>query len=110
MSMDESQLAALGDVCDEVRVVTDGQYTLVLLTALRFRSDGQTVTMDALLCPQEHESYMTRLFLERALPSKGANWKPHSFLGRTWHTFSWQNVPKDLSLNEILFGHLDALA
>lgn len=109
MSIEEEQLVALRDLCDEVRVVTDGQYTLVLLTALRFPSDGQTLTMDALLCPQQHENYATRLFLERALPSKGANWKPHSFIGRPWHTFSWQNVGPELSLREILFAHLDPL-
>jgi hypothetical protein len=108
MSIDETQLPALRDVCNEAQIVTDGQYTFALLSGLSFRAGSETQSMDALLCPQEHEGYATRLFLERIVPGKGNNWKPYPFLGRTWHSCSWKDVVREQSLIEILMGHLDA--
>jgi hypothetical protein len=108
MSIEASQLADLQGICNEARIETDGQYTLVYLAGLRFRAGSEDVIMDALLCPQEHSSYTTRLFLERTVPTRGGQWTVHPFLGKSWHACSWQNVPKDQSLLEILLQHLAA--
>jgi hypothetical protein len=108
MSVDPSQLADLQGVCREARIETDGQYTLVYLAELRFRAGSETVVMDALLCPQEHSSYTTRLFLDRTVPTRGGQWTAHPFLGKQWQACSWQNVPKDQPLLQILLQHLAA--
>ncbi|MBU6214750.1 hypothetical protein KGM48_02820 [Patescibacteria group bacterium] len=108
MNIDEAQLVPLRDVCDDAKILAEGQYTFVLLTGLRFRSGDATLTMNALLLPQEHEGYVTRLFVERIVPGKGANWKAYPFLGQTWHACSWKDVVKEQTLVEMLYGHLDA--
>jgi hypothetical protein len=65
--------------------------------------------LDALLCPQQHSNYPTRLFLSAVIPGKGNNWSTHTILSRTWHTWSWNNVPANQRLAEILAQHLRAL-
>jgi hypothetical protein len=66
-------------------------------------------TLDALLCPQQHSSgsYPTRLFLSVPI-GKWPNWSTHTILSRTWHTWSWNNVPASQRLAEILAQHLGA--
>ncbi len=88
--------------------MTEGGKEYILLPNLKFTSDGAEVVLDALLRPGEHSGYPTRLFLARAFPSKGqgAGWSVHTILGRTWHSWSWNGVPSDLPLPQILLGHL----
>ncbi len=66
-------------------------------------------TLDALLCPQQHGGYATRLFLSAPIAGKGNNWSTHVILSRTWHTWSWNHVPANQRLAEILAQHLRAL-
>ncbi len=110
MAIDETQLPLLYDLCEGTQVLTEAQYAFVLLTKLSFRAGAESLTMDALLCPQEHEGYATRLFLERQVPGKGNNWKSYPFLGRTWHACSWKDIVPEQPLLQILLGHLDAFA
>jgi hypothetical protein len=107
-NMDETQFLPLRDISESVQEVSEAQYKFVLLSKLTFKVDGQSITMDALLCPQNHEGYVTRLFLERQIPGKGNNWKDYPFLGRTWYACSWKDVIPEQSLIQILLGHLDA--
>lgn len=65
--------------------------------------------VDGLLALQQHGGYTTRLFLSVPVVGKGANWTVHQILGRTWHSWSWNNVPATLRPIEILVNHLDAL-
>lgn len=65
--------------------------------------------VEALLCIQQHGGYTTRLFLSKPVPGKGANWTTHQILGKTWHTWSWNNVLADIRPAQILGAHLDAL-
>lgn len=64
---------------------------------------------DALLSLQQHSGYATRLFLSQPAVGKGNNWTTHHILGRTWHTWSWKDVPATIRPVEILLGHLGAL-
>lgn len=66
-------------------------------------------TLDALLCPQQHSNYPTRLFLSVPIPGKGNNWSIHTILSRTWHTWSWNYVQANQRLAEILAQHMRAL-
>ena len=68
--------------------------------------------MDALLGLTPQGSYLTRLYLSQPIPErpqiKGntANWTIWSLLGRTWYTWSWQNVPASLPLIQMPPDHL----
>jgi hypothetical protein len=109
MNFAEEQLNDLRSLCREAKVMPEGQHVFVFLSGLRLRHGSETLTMDALLCPQEHSGYATRLFLERSIPDRGANWTIHSILGKPWHTWSWKEVSNDQTLIEILGGHIVAL-
>lgn len=54
-------------------------------------------------------SYPTRLLLPAVVSGKGQNWTEHCIFGRTWHTWSWKDVPADLPIIEVLLNHLGAL-
>ena len=89
--------------------MSDAGITYVYLPNLNITTDGQTRSLDALLCPVQHGGYTTRLFLAEPIPNKGQNWTIHVILSRTWHTWSWNNVPANLELLQILSAHLRAL-
>ena len=95
--------------CSFATVMPEGGVQFILLPKLRFWSNDSVLEMDVLLCPQAHTGYQTRLFLERPIAGKGANWTTHYILGRSWFTWSWNNVPANLPLIEILANHLGAL-
>jgi len=103
------QLEALGAVCARAQVMNDAGIEFVYLEKLKVRSDEQALEIDALLRPGEYAGYTTRLFLSQPVPTKANNWSIHQFLGRAWHTWSWQGVPADLPLIQMLMCHLDAL-
>ena len=109
MKFPAEQLEHLKGLCESVRVVQEGGTSYVHLEKLRFRVGGANQVSDAILCPTAHSGYLTRLFLSAPFPSKGANWSVHQVLGRPWHTWSWQGVPADLPLLQMLLCHLDAL-
>lgn len=98
---------------DELRTLSSGAQEMtevglayVYLPGLKLPCAPGVV--DALLCIQQHGGYTTRLFLSQQVPGKGANWSTHQILGRTWYTWSWNNVPSGLRPSQILLAHLDA--
>ena len=103
------QLEPMGSVCTRAQVMNEGGLELIFLEQLKIRIGGAVVIVDALLCPGPHSGYRTRLFLSQPFPQKAGNWTVHQLLARTWHTWSWQGVPADQPLLQMLMCHLDAL-
>ena len=103
------QLASLSAVCAQAQVMTEAGIEVIVLERLKVRVSGQAHELDAVLCPGAHSGYTTRLFLSQSFPQKVGNWTVHQLLGRQWHTWSWQGVPAELPLLQMLMCHLDAL-
>jgi len=101
------QLEELRRLCPGAQELPQGGTEYIFLPALKHPCAPGT--LDALLCPQQHSGYPTRLFLSAPITGKGANWSTHTILGRTWHTWSWNHVSSDQRLAEILAQHLRAL-
>ena len=106
---DDSQLAGLRTICAQPERLTEGGTTYVLLPAIKVMTAGMSRILDALLCPGPHNGYTSRLFLSVPVPERGANWSQWQILGRTWHTWSWQNVPASLPWIQMVLEHLRAL-
>lgn len=115
MSTDADSLRPLQTVYPAAAPVVDGVYQFVFIPDLPVQVGDAIHRMDALLCPQEHPGYSTRLFLGQSIvgrdqiKGKPANWTQHSILGRLWHTWSWQGVAANQPLLQILAAHLAAL-
>ena len=111
MSNVEDKLAGLRVICPKASFLSEAGKEYVFLPSLKITTEGKVIEMDALLRPGEHSGYKTRLFLAQPLPGKGlgGGWSVHSICGRTWHTWSWNNVPETLPLPQMLLEHLWAL-
>ena|SRR5260221_10340586 len=105
--MDDAAMNELRSVCPGAEEMSEGGITYIRLPSLKLPSAPGVV--DALLCPQQHGGYATRLFLSAPVPGKGDNWTTHQIFGHTWHTWSWKDVPANIRPLEILLSHLDAL-
>ena len=66
-------------------------------------------TLDALLCPQQHGGYATRMFLSVSNIGKRNNSSAHTILSPTRHTCSCNHVLANQRLAEILAQHFRAL-
>ena len=104
--IDEDNLSELQGIYPKAKVLTEGSYQYVHIPVLAISAGVKT---EALLCPQLRDGYATRLFLSSPIPDKGQNWTQHQILGRSWHSWSWQGVPADQRLVQILLGHVKAL-
>lgn len=94
-------------LCPHAREMQEGGVCYILLPALKHPlGQGE---IDALLCPQQHSGYATRLFLSAPISGRGNNWSVHNILGCAWHTWSWNHVSPNQRLAEILAQHLRAL-
>lgn len=109
MSPSDDQLRALREVNPEARVLDEGGVTYVFLPKQPIQVGEQWRVMDALLCPNKYGGYDTRLFLEKPITERAANWTEHVILGRTWNTFSWNGVSPALPLMQILLAHMAVL-
>lgn len=109
MSVTPEQLHPMSSICESAELFSESAQEYVFLRKLRIRVGTENYVVDALLSPTSHTGYTTRLFLSQAFPNKGANWSVHQILGRAWHTWSWQGVPTDIPLIQMLLSHLDAL-
>jgi len=89
--------------------MTEGGVTYVFLPKQPIQVGEQWRGMDALLCPNRHGGYDTRLFLEQPVMERAANWTVHPIFGRSWHTFSWNGVSSAQPVVQILLAHLAVL-
>lgn len=110
MSPDSAQLDALRALHPACRLLKEGGVSVVFLDGFAFRGADQDVRMDLLLHPAPHSGYTTRLFFERAVAGRGANWKRFRLMERDWWAPSWQNVPATLAWPKMLAAHLRAVA
>lgn len=104
--MAAEHLQELAELCGGAQEMQEGGKTYVLLSKVQLAGGLEST---ALLCPQEHTGYSTRLFLPQPVPGRGANWTMHYIMGRNWYCWSWQGVPASLRPAEILAAHLRPL-
>lgn len=109
MSIDQKQLAEIAALVPAARVMPDAGIDYIFLPGLKVAVGQDERLLDALLCPSQHGGYTTRLFLAEPIAQRGQNWTTHNILSRSWHTWSWNNVPANLSPAQILSAHLGAL-
>jgi len=110
VSDDSPGLAAIKALSDGCRLLREGGNPVVLLPAFPFLSAGRAMRMDLLLHPGAHSGYVTRLFFERQVEGKGANWTKHRVVDREWWAPSWKDVPPTLPWPSMLAEHLRAVA
>jgi hypothetical protein len=101
-------LQELQMVCAGATEMTEGGQEYIYLPALKLPEGCNVKEVEALLCLSPHTGYATRLFLAQP-PGRGANPTSPCILGRTWHTWSWKDVPNTLRPMEILAEHLRGL-
>jgi hypothetical protein len=110
----DDRLVSLRDVSPQATLKTEGGIEYVYLPKLKFQVGWVTKEMDALLCLTAEGAYLTRLYLAEPIPERptvhGAGWVSRTILGRTWHTWSWRDVPATLPLIQVLLDHVKALA
>jgi len=106
----ESAFATLKAMHPTAVLLREGSKPVVLLPKFSFVANGKGVIMDLLLHPSEHSSYVTRLFFERKIDGKGANWREHRVVDRNWWAPSWKDVKPDMPWTAMLCEHLRAVA
>lgn len=88
----------------------EGGVVYVYLPKVRLPPSCGSKVVEGLLRPGPGpDGYSTRLFLSEACPAKGQNWSVHQILAKSWHAFSFNNVPADLPLIEIFSNHFKVL-
>ena len=108
MARSPDELAELRAICPEASEMSEAGVTYYFLPKLKVPGAGE---LDGLLRAQQAASdgYTTRLFLSKPVEGKGQNWTEQRILDRTWHTWSYNNVPVTDRLSQILVNHLRAL-
>lgn len=91
-------------------LLTEGGNPVVFLPKFSFRAAAANVVMDLLLVPFFHTGYATRVFFERQIAERGANWRNYRVTDREWWAPSFNNVPASLPWTAILCAHLRDLA
>lgn len=103
-------LADVQSLCPKAHVLVEGSVSYIHLPSLKLQVGSESRVLDALLRPSAGpDGYTSRLFLSEPFPTKGQNWTTHRILEKTWHAFSFNNVPAELRLIEILANHLAVL-
>lgn len=110
MSDQQNGLAALKAIHSDCTLLKEGGNPVVLLRKFSFRAADKDVKMDLLLHPAPHSGYTTRLFFERQIEGRGANWNQHRVAEHEWWAPSWQNVQPSLPWPAMLCAHLRAVA
>lgn len=90
-------------------LLKEGGQPVALLQSFGFTAGGQAQRMDLLLVPFAHSGYITRLFFERQIAGRGANWKEHRVIERNWWAPSWNHVPVTMRWTQMLMAHLRAV-
>lgn len=109
MSDTSANFARLKAMHEAASLLKEGGSPLALLPTFTFFAAGHTETMDLLLVPFQHSGYVTRLFFEREIPSRGRNWTTHRVADRNWHAPSWNNVPANMPWPAMVCAHLRAV-
>lgn len=93
-----------------VRVFDESGYSYIYIPGLKTPSGCTPERTDALLCPQPHSGYPSRLFFkDRIQTSKTLNWNGQAYvLGHQWHAFSYNHV-QNMSLLAMVMNHLRGL-
>lgn len=87
----------------------EGGVELILIPEFKIPTSAPDVTFTALLCPQGHSGYDTRLFLDKPVPGRGQNWRAMTLLGRQWHVCSIRGISAEQSYLAILLAHVEHL-
>lgn len=94
MTDSQRELEGLRSVCPQASLQRDGTVICVLMPATTLMICGVAETIDVLLCPLGCSGYVTRLLLAHKIDGKPQlNWQTVLLLERTWHTWSWNNIP-----------------
>lgn len=90
-----------------VREFEESGYVYVYIPGLKMPPGCTPEQTDALLCPQPHSGYPSRLFFKEAIQaSKVVNWNGQVFvLGHQWHAFSY-NYVENMSQVNMVINHL----
>ena len=90
-----------------VRELEESGYVYLYIPGLKMPPGCAPERTDALLCPDLHSGYPSRLFFkERIQTPKPVNWNGQVFvLGEQWHAFSYNDV-KDMPLLGMVMSHL----
>jgi hypothetical protein len=91
-------------------LLKEGGQPVVLLQGFGFTAGDQPFKMDLLLVPFAHSGYITRLFFERKIDGRAANWKELRVVERNWWAPSWNHVPASMRWIQMLSAHLRAVA
>lgn len=89
-------------------VEQDAPYVLIPELPITVRN-GNTYTVDVVVCLGPRDGYSTRLFLSRQIPTtEPRNWTTAYILDRVWYAVSWRDVEPEGTPLEILAQHLHA--
>jgi len=91
----------------DVRELEESGYVYLYIPGLKMPPGCTPEITDALLCPQLHSGYPSRLFFkERIQTPKPVNWNGQVFvIGHQWYAFSYNNVANMPLLNMVM-NHL----
>lgn len=94
----------------DVQKIEESGYVYIYIPGLKMPPGCIPQITDALLCPQSHSGYTTRLFFkERIQGPKQLNWNGEVFvLGQKWYAFSFNNIA-NMPLLEMIMNHLRGL-
>ncbi len=96
MRYSDEQIKELAAQLDtEVRQFEEAGDVFLYIPGLKMPPGCTPEKSDALLCPQQHSGYSSRLFFKERIQSpKAVNWNGQVFaLGYQWYAFSYNNVP-----------------
>ncbi|MBS0249261.1 MAG: hypothetical protein JSR61_21820 [Proteobacteria bacterium] len=105
-----THFASLKAMHQDAVLLKEGGQPVALLPGFAFTAGEQAHKMDLLLVPFAHSGYVTRLFFERKIEGRGANWNQHRVIERNWWAPSWNHVPATMSWTRMLSAHLRAVA
>lgn len=102
----QEHIQEVAELCGAAREVAEG---FIYIPKLRLPSGCEPSELEALLCLVTHNGYVTRLFLAQAIPGRRNDWTGVYLQGRTWYTWSWNDVSAQLRPAQVLAEHLRAL-
>ncbi len=111
MAYPENQLDELKvQLGSDVKEFEESGYVYVYIPKLKMPPGCKPEICDALLCPQPHSSYTSRLFFKEQIQTpKAVNWNGNVFvLGQQWYAFSYNNI-QNMPLLNMVMNHLRGL-